>query len=145
MTTLMGLNFTVIKIGGLPLLRNLELSREFNFANALLSDFLQIWRKGNQNKQSAKINTVDCQVLRKSGKFFITTDTTYFYRHKDIYCKLVIKCIECISFMCKIYNTTTLLKKRALQLINLDLKRSILFYVLITISCACKDDCWGKT
>ena len=40
MTTLIGLNFVVIKTDGLPLLRNLEISRGFNFANALLSDFL---------------------------------------------------------------------------------------------------------
>ena len=59
MITLMGLNFTVIKSDELPLLRNLKISGGFNFANALLSDFLQISRIGNRNKQSAKINTLD--------------------------------------------------------------------------------------
>ena len=59
MTTLMGLNFMVIKIDGLPLLRNFEILRGFNFANALLSDFLQISRIGNRNEQGAKTNTVD--------------------------------------------------------------------------------------
>ena len=39
--------------------------------------------------------------------------------------------------MCKIYNIATLLKKRALQLINLDLKEYT-FYVLLIISCACE-------
>ena len=40
MATLIGLNFAVTKIDGLPFLRNLEISRGFNFANALLLDFL---------------------------------------------------------------------------------------------------------
>ena len=56
---LMGLNFTLFKIVGLSLLRNFEILRGFNFANALLSDFLQNPRIGNRNKQNTKINTVD--------------------------------------------------------------------------------------
>ena len=35
----MGLNFAGIKFRGLPHPRNLEISRRFNFANGLLSDF----------------------------------------------------------------------------------------------------------
>ena len=59
MTTLIGLNVTVIKIGGLSLLRKFEILWGFSFANALLSDFLQILRIENRNKQSANTNTVD--------------------------------------------------------------------------------------
>ena len=50
----MGLNFAVIKIRRLPPLRNLEISRGYNFANALLSDFLQISQIRNRNKQNTK-------------------------------------------------------------------------------------------
>ena len=59
MTTLIGLNVTVIKIGGLSLLRKFEILWGFSFANVLLSDFLQILRIENRNKQSANTNTVD--------------------------------------------------------------------------------------
>ena len=59
MTTLIGLNVTVIKIGGLSLLRKFEILWGFSFANVLLSAFLQILRIENRNKQSANTNTVD--------------------------------------------------------------------------------------
>ena len=64
----MGLNFAVIKIRRLPPLRNLEISRGFNFANALLSDFLQISQIRNRNKQNTK---------RKHSKLLGIKDNSY--------------------------------------------------------------------
>ena len=64
----MGLNFTVIKIRRLPPLRNLEISKGFNFANALLSDFLQISQIRNRNKQNTK---------RKHSKLLGIKDKSY--------------------------------------------------------------------
>ena len=57
MTTLMGLNFTVIKIDGLPLLRNIEILRGSTFRF-----FCRFCGWETEMK---------------------TTDAIYFYRHKD--------------------------------------------------------------
>ena len=56
--TLMRLNF-----GGLPQPRKLKISREYNFADSLLSDFLQTWLMGNSDffpiqRKNTKINRV---------------------------------------------------------------------------------------
>ena len=68
MTTLMGLNFTGIKIHGLTLPRFLTISRRFSFADGQLSGFLQIWQPENENKQSTKTDTVDMRDINDTHR-----------------------------------------------------------------------------
>ena len=84
MTTLTRLNFTVIKIDGLPLLRNLGLLRGLLI---LQMPYFQIFidfgdgkpkERERQNKYSGLLG------IKEIRKFFIITDTIYFCRHKHI-------------------------------------------------------------
>ena len=57
--TLMGLNFMVIKIGGLPILLILKFRGDLNSQMSYFQIFLHIFWMGNRNIQNAKINTVN--------------------------------------------------------------------------------------